>query len=462
MKFRIEKKYLAWAFTAFLTFGACLGLYYLIFYSSSLHNGIQKAIGITMPVIDGFLLAYILTPIVNLIEKKLLDPFFIRHFTSNGKLTKKQKTRIRSCSILMTIFCVLLLLTGFFRLVIPQIIRSIQSIIFQFPFYVRNLSDFTMNFLINYPELEDFVTEMFDTYSTELTDWINNGVVPQINGVIKTLSVSVYNFVVGIWNFIIGFILSIYILASKEKFAGQAKKIVYAFFEEKNANEIINDFRFTHKTFIGFIGGKIVDSIIIGIICFIVSSLIHLPYAMLISVIVGVTNVIPFFGPYLGAIPSALLILLVNPIQSVYFLIMILCIQQFDGNFLGPKILGNSTGLSGFWVIFAVTVFGGFFGVIGMIAGVPVFAVVYAWVNRMVVRRLNRKKLPAETKPYRRVERIEEGVLYQLPSDNNDENVISKMLHRFFAKNKNEDEPAEYEESAFGEGASEEIDEKKE
>ena len=413
MKFHIDKKYLAWGLTIFITFGACLCLYYLMFYNANLRSGFHRAVGIAMPVIDGFILAYILTPIVNGIERRFLNPFSKKHFTTNGHLTHKQKNKIRGLSILMTVILAIAVLTGFFRLIIPQIIRSIQSIIFQFPFYIRNLSDMILNLMDSNPELESFATEMIDKYSVQLITWLNEGLMPQINELLISLSQSIWNFLISIWNFIIGFIISIYVLFNKEKFAGQAKKIAYALFAQKNANQLISDFRFTHKTFIGFIGGKIVDSIIIGIICFIFSNLIHLPYAMLVSLIVGVTNIIPFFGPYLGAIPSAILILLVNPIQSLYFLIII---QQFDGNFLGPKILGNSTGLSSFWVIFAVTIFGGFFGIIGMIAGVPVFACIYAWVSRFIRHCLTQKQMPTDTKDYLNVEKIEEGQFVNIPS----------------------------------------------
>lgn len=391
-----------------------------------------------MPVIDGFILAYILTPIVNGIERRFLNPFSKKHFTANGHLTHKQKSKIRGLSILMTVILAIAVLTGFFRLIIPQIIRSIQSIIFQFPFYIRNLSDMILNLMDNNPELESFATEMIDKYSVQLTTWLNEGLMPQINELLISLSQSIWNFLISIWNFIIGFIISIYVLFNKEKFAGQAKKIAYALFEQKNANQLISDFRFTHKTFIGFIGGKIVDSIIIGIICFIFSNLIHLPYAMLVSLIVGVTNIIPFFGPYLGAIPSAILILLVNPIQSLYFLIMIIIIQQFDGNFLGPKILGNSTGLSSFWVIFAVTIFGGFFGIIGMIAGVPIFACIYAWVSRFIRHCLTKKQMPADTKVYLNVEKIEEGQFVNIPSKPEGKNAGSpfKRIAAMFVKAK--------------------------
>ncbi len=215
-----------------------------------------------------------------------------------------------------------------------------------------------------------------------------------------------------LWNLIIGFIISIYLLGSKEKFAGQAKKIVYAVFDRKAGNELISNFRFIHGTFIGFLGGKIVDSIIIGIICFVCTSVIGTPYSILVSVIIGLTNIIPFFGPWIGGIPSALLVLMVDPKQALYFGILIIVIQQFDGNILGPKILGDSTGLSGFWVIFSITIFGGLFGVLGMVVGVPIFAVFYAGVKSMVNRSLHKRSLPTDLSPYMTVGQIEESMTF--------------------------------------------------
>ena len=195
--------------------------------------------------------------------------------------------------------------------------------------------------------------------------------------------------------------------------------MAYAFFEQKSANRLIRSFRFTHNTFIGFIGGKIVDSIIIGCLCFIGTTLLQTPYAALVSVIVGVTNIIPFFGPYLGAIPSAILILVVDPmhpLNCVYFILFILVLQQFDGNFLGTKILGNYTGLTGFWVIFALTVFGGLFGILGMIVGVPIFAVIYAAIKAVVNTFLRKMDLPVETVKYSYLKNIDEEGFHQLDS----------------------------------------------
>ena len=190
------------------------------------------------------------------------------------------------------------------------------------------------------------------------------------------------------YNLFIGIIVAIYLLKSKRIFAAQSKKIMYGIFKKNHADTIINYLRVSDNMFSGFISGKIVDSAIIGVICFAVMGVMRLPYAMLVSVIVGVTNIIPVFGPYIGAIPSALLILLVDPKQALYFLILIIILQQLDGNVIGPAILGESTGLSAFWVLFSILLFGGFWGIAGMLVGCPLFAVIYRIVKDFVSIRL--------------------------------------------------------------------------
>lgn len=407
MKFKFDKKYLYWGITAFLVIAAGILFYYILFHSSSLSYGISTFIGIAMPVIDGLVLAYLMTPILNKIEQRMIKPLYVK---AKLPMTPKNKRRIRGFSILVTIVLILVVLYEFFGLIIPEVVRSIQSIIFQFPIYINNLSNWAMGLMKNNPDLEEVVNALIDQYSAKILDYVNSNLLPHINGLLKTLSSSVIGVFKALWNFVIGFIISIYVLGSKEKFAGQAKKIAYAMFDRKSGNEVISNFRFIHSTFIGFIGGKIVDSIIIGIICFICTSIIGTPYAILVSVIIGVTNVIPFFGPWIGGVPSALLVLMVDPRQALYFVILIMVIQQFDGNILGPKILGDSTGLSGFWVIFAITIFGGLFGVLGMVVGVPIFAVFYAGVRASVNRMLIKRNLPTDIKPYMTVGQIDESM----------------------------------------------------
>ncbi|MBD5476064.1 MAG: AI-2E family transporter [Lachnospiraceae bacterium] len=409
MKFKFEKKYLCWGITAFLVIVASILFYYVLFHRSNLSNGIAKLIGISMPIIDGFVLAYLMTPVLNKIEKCIIKPLYMK---ANVPMTAKNKRRMRGLSILATIVLILIILYEFFGLIIPEVIRSIQSIIFQFPIYVNNLNTWALGLMKNNPNLEEVLNALLAQYSSKLLDYLNSNLLPHMNDLLKTLSLSVIGVFKALWNFVIGFIISIYILGSKEKFAGQAKKIAYALFDRKTGNEVITNFRFIHSTFIGFIGGKIVDSIIIGVICFVCTSIIGTPYAILVSVIIGVTNVIPFFGPWIGGVPSALLVLMVDPIQALYFIILILIIQQFDGNILGPKILGDSTGLSGFWVIFAITIFGGLFGVLGMVVGVPIFAVFYAGVSAMINRMLRKKDLPTDIQPYMTVGQIDEAKVF--------------------------------------------------
>lgn len=405
MKFKFEKKYLYWGLTGFLALAGAILFYYILFHRSNFMGGINRFITIAMPIIDGFVLAYLFTPILNMIEKKVLNPLCVKAGLS---MTAKVKSRIRAGSILATLVIVLLIVYELFALIIPEIIRSVQSIIFQFPIYVDNLSNWALLLLKDNPELEATVDALINQYSTKVMEYLNTNLLPHINEVLKTVSLSVIGVFKALWNLVIGFIISIYLLGSKEKFAGQAKKIVYAVFDRKAGNELVSNFRFIHSTFIGFIGGKIIDSIIIGIICFVCTSIIGTPYSILVSMIIGVTNVIPFFGPWIGGIPSALLVLMVDPKQALYFGILIIFIQQFDGNILGPKILGDSTGLSGFWVIFSITIFGGLFGVLGMVVGVPIFAVFYAGVKAVVNRMLSKKDLPTDLQPYMTVGEIDE------------------------------------------------------
>lgn len=407
MKIKIDKKYILWGLTALTVIVLCICFVYLIYNGDILIANIKKIFRICMPIIDGLILAYLLSPIVNFIELKILTPIYNKF---KVKIDKRTKSRMRVFSISISMIFVLLIVYGFIMIVIPQIYQSIQSIVISFPSYLDNLVKYANDVLKNNPTFEVSITDIVEKYSKELTSWLNSKLLPSMNAIIKTFSLSVISFFVALWNLIIGFIISVYVLASKEKFVGQAKKAVYSMMSREHANQFLSDMRFTNRTFGGFISGKLIDSLIIGIICFICLYFIGTPYPILISVIVGVTNVIPFFGPYLGAIPSTILILLIDPIQALYFLIFVFILQQFDGNFLGPKILGNSTGLSSFWVIFSITFFGGLFGVLGMLLGVPAFAVIYAFIRRKITTRLKVKGLPESTTPYINLEHISEEV----------------------------------------------------
>ena len=422
MKFKLNNKYFRRGLTAFLVIAAGIVFYYLMFHSSNIKSNVGRIVDILMPVVCGLATAYLLTPVLNFVEKKLLIPLC---GLCNIKETKKRDSIVRGIGILITAFLFVELIYLLIAMLVSQIVPSVQNIISNYDSYILNFTKWLNQTLEDNPDINDYIVKTIDKYSGELEKWITE-LLPNTALLIKTVSLSVISVIRGLWDFIIGFVISIYVLASKEKFAGQAKKMAYAIFERDTANLVIRNFRFTHNTFIGFLGGKIIDSIIIGILCFAGTSIMRTPYAVLVSVVIGVTNVIPFFGPYLGAIPSVILIFIVDPahpLNCVYFAIFILALQQFDGNILGPKILGSSTGLTGFWVIFAITFFGGLFGVIGMIIGVPIFAVIYAAAKSIINTQLQKKSMPTETKSYENLDYIDETGFHEQSSES------PKQLH---------------------------------
>ena len=423
MKFKLNNKYVRWGLTAFLVIVSSICFYYFMFHGAKIKAGLSTVIDILLPVVMGFIMAYLLTPILNYIEYRILFPICDK---LKIKDSKKRSSVVRGIGIFITALFFFLLIYSLIAMLLSQIVPSIANIISNFDIYISNITKWLNDILEDNPELGNYITKTISKYSNDLEYWLNNTVLPKTSEVIKTVSLSVIGVLSVLWDFIIGFIIAIYVLSSKEKFAGQAKKITYAVFERSTANSIIRNFRFTHKTFIGFISGKIIDSIIIGILCFVGTSLLKTPYAALVSVIIGVTNIIPFFGPFLGAIPSAILIFVVDPmhpLNSVYFIIFILILQQFDGNILGPKILGGSTGLAGFWVIFSITLFGGLFGVLGMIIGVPIFAVIYATIKSFVNSSLRKKNMPKETELYVNVVSVDDEGFHECIPDSKQKKV---------------------------------------
>lgn len=408
MKFRFNNNYVRWGITAFCVIAASICFYYGIFHVSNVKIALNKIVETMMPICMGFVLAYLMTPILNQIEYRLIKPLFDKYST---KKPKKKESVVRGISIVITALLCCFAIYAVVALFVSQIVPSIVNLVENFDTYVNNVISMINKLMEDNPELGAYAIKMINRYSGELETWLNDMVFSATSEVIKTVSLSVINVLGILWDAIIGFIISIYLLASKEKFAGQAKKIAYAIFSKNTANAVIRNFRFTNKTFSGFISGKVLDSLIIGLICFIVTSLMGTPYAALVSLIIGLTNVIPFFGPFLGAVPCAILVLLVDPMHPqncLYFVIFIVILQQFDGNILGPKILGESTGLAGFWVIFAITLFGGMFGILGMIVGVPIFAVIYAGIKALVHAALARKNMPQDTEAYLTVEAVDE------------------------------------------------------
>lgn len=416
MKFNFDKKYIAWGITAFFVIAASILFYYLLFHMGNIRTALGAAVNICMPIIDGLVIAYLLSPVVNHLEYDFFFPVCKR---INMKLHTKNKKRIRLVSSLITLFLLILVLYCFCVMIIPQIVESIQNITGQLPTYINNFTKWLEEIFEKNPEFSIIVNDVIVQYSGQIEEFTTGKVIPGLNTIVQSISSTVFSSLLNIfkmaWNFFIGLIIALYLLLSKELFAGQGKKIIYAVFEQDTANAFVHNLRFVHRTFGGFISGKLVDSLIIGMLCFIGMTLLDLPYPLLVSLIIGITNIIPFFGPFIGAIPSILLILLVNPLQALYFGIFVFVLQQFDGNILGPKILGDKTGLSCFWVIFSITLFGGYWGFIGMAIGVPLFAVIYAACKAMVGQSLQKKGLSPDTDKYITLSEIKDKEYIDLP-----------------------------------------------
>ena len=391
MKLRWDNQHVRWGVTSFLVIAASMLFYYGVFHMKTLITGIQTFLGILTPIVYGVVIAFLLTPVLNFLEKKIIYPLLARKEVSVGK---KGRKAIRWACVILCMFLFLALIYALIMMILPELIRSIMGLIYSFPAYVKVIQKWLQSFI----EKWNLNSDALDTLNQSITtaqDYLTTNILPQMQEMLKNISAGVFELINFLKNFLIGAIVSLYLMA---------KMLTYAIFNTQHANFIIHSMRFTNRTFIGFFSGKILDSAIIGVLCYIGMNFLNMPYILLISVIIGVTNVIPFFGPYLGAIPSIFLILLVDPLQAIYFAIFILVLQQFDGNILGPKILGDSTGLSSFLVIVAILIGGGIFGIPGMIIGVPVFAVLYAALGRLVHISLIYKQVPDEEQKYTNID----------------------------------------------------------
>ena len=422
----IYNKYFLWGLTGFLTVLACIILYFIINNTDKIGKLFASINKIMMPVFIAMVIAYLLAPILNFIEKKMIRPLFRKMKIKDSKQTDKA---VRGLGIFLTLLLVLAFIIGLTFVMISQIVPSFTKLTGSYATYVSDFQTWVKTTLGKNTTLVNIFIDVSGTSSEQLESYITDDLwsniskfLPFINAdgsinwdlmqeYIRTIIGGVGRAFSTIWNSILGLMISVYLLAGKEKFSGRSKKLTYSIFPRKTANELIYDVRFAHKTFIGFFGGKVIDSIIVAILCFIGTTIMRTPYAALVSVFVGITNIIPYFGPFIGAIPSTLLIFLVDPThpwKALMFVIFILVLQQIDGNFIGPKILGDSTGLEGFWVIFAITVFGGIFGIPGMIIGVPLFAIIYAGLRALAARSLRKKKLLTESEDYIDIEYIDE------------------------------------------------------
>ena len=413
MKRNDRHPYLSAGITAFAVIAASMLLFFLLFQAREVTGFLTRLGVILRPIFMGAVIAFLLLPI----HRNILR--FLTAMTSD-----KRKEDSRSLPFLNLMSAVFSLMVAFFlfylllAMVLPQVYDSVVGLIQAIPDYIESVQVWLQTFFEDNPDIQAAIMPVYSSAAASLEQWLDSDILPNLESVATTfqwvrttiwpnltgmmagVSGVLVGFLVLVKDLLIAAIVSVYLLVRKDIFAAQSKKIVYSLFRTDVADLIVGEARSAYRIMSGFINGKLLDSLIIGILCLVCCNLLKFPYPALIAVIVGVTNIIPFFGPFIGAIPCGLLIFLVNPIQAIYFAVFILALQQFDGNILGPKILGDSTGLASFWVLFSILLFGGLFGFAGMVLGVPVFAMIYSVISRMVAYGLRSRNLPQETKDY--------------------------------------------------------------
>lgn len=377
------KPYLYGMLAGFGAISLSILFFFLIYRFQGFGDAISKLTGILMPFIYGAVIAYLLKPVCNCVED------FLRRL-----LPEKMGTAANMLAVTISLLFGILVVYALIMMIVPQLITSVTTLYYTAR---NNLNDFVdwashQEIIASNQKLLDFIETSYDNLQDTLDNIVRTKLVPSMQSLLSGAALGVMSFVTFLKNIIIGVIVSVYLLASRKKFGQQCKMILYSLVKPRWADIILEEILYADKMFGGFINGKILDSAIIGVLCYIACLIFKFPSALLVSVIIGVTNVIPFFGPFIGAIPATLLILIQNPIQALWFVLFVLVLQQVDGNIIGPKILGNTTGLSSFWVLFAILLFGGLWGFVGMIIGVPLFAVIYDVLKKFVFHGLRRNE----------------------------------------------------------------------
>ncbi len=374
MKPEFNKKYTTIAIYAFLVVAAVVVFWAMVSHIGTIWGVIVKISKVLVPFLNGFIIAYLINPVMKICEK-----WFSRI------IKKKDRPKLKRILAIISSYIIILgVITLFFILIVPQIGKSIAQFALQVQEWAPKAYATIENF-INNTDYERYIAENLE----KLVKSVGNLALSYSGDSLAAVYFGVKNVALAIINLVLGFIISIYMLYDKEKFIRQGKLLTKAFFKEERAHRIIDVSGEAHKIFSGFIGAKIIDSLIVGIICMIGMWILRLPFAELIGFIVGVSNLIPYFGSWIGGAISALMIMVVSPVQALWFIVLVLVLQQIDNSIISPKILGDSTGISPFWTMFAIIAGGGFFGIVGMLIGVPLFALIYSLFSAYVKRKAN-------------------------------------------------------------------------
>lgn len=383
MKDPNKKQYLYLMLSFFAAISLSILVFFALFRMQGIGAAITKLTGILAPFGYGGVMAYLLRPMCNLFQTKL-----------EKWLPKKAKSLASPLAVALSVVCGLLIVYALIIMIAPNLYESVRTLWNSLPGKVSQLYNWGMETFGEHQELLKLVNAAYEAAYSTLDNWAETTLIPYISNVLSIVSgvgTGVYKVLIFLYNLLIGLIVAIYLLGSRKKLARQSVLIVRSLLKPRWADMVLEEVAFIDKMFGGFIDGKILDSAIIGVICYVGCVIFRFPNALLISAIVGITNVIPFFGPFIGAVPATLLILIEDPMKALWFVVFVFLLQQLDGNIIGPKILGDRTGLSSFWVLFTIVLFGGLWGVFGMVVGVPLFAVIYDTIKKLVRRGLARQ-----------------------------------------------------------------------
>ena len=358
-------------------------VFFAVYRFQGIGDGLHTLTRILAPFIYGGFVAYLLRPLCNKYESFLLDT-----------LPWKLKKASSSLAVGMSLITGILIVYALIIMIAPQLFKSVMSLWDTLP---GKVDQFVSWATAKFGEDEKIVYlfgRLYNQIYNEVDNWGRENLLPYLTNIMNIVGgvgSSVYKVLLFLYNLLIGLIVACYLLSSRKQFARQGEMIIRSLLKPRWADLVMEEIVFMDRMFGGFIDGKLLDSGIIGVLCYIGCVVFRFPNALLVSAIVGITNVIPFFGPFIGAVPATILIMIENPVKGLWFIVFVLALQQLDGNIIGPKILGNRTGLSSFWVLFAIVLFGGLWGVPGMVICVPVFAVIYNTIKRLVRRGLHKK-----------------------------------------------------------------------
>ena len=380
MKDPKKQRYFYAMMAGFGTISLSVLFFFFLYRLQGIGNVISQLSTILAPFIYGGIIAYLLRPMCN-----SLEAFF------QLRLPKKMRRFANAFAVVFSLMVGILVVYALITMVVPQLVESVVTLWNALPTKMEQLVNWATETFGKDERVVQFVEKNYRSYFTDIDKWVQANVIPQVSSLVTNVGTSVWQVLKFVYNILIGLIVAVYVLHGRKRFGKQARLIVRSIFSDRWADRILDEVEFIDRMFGGFIDGKIIDSAIVGVLCYFGCTVLKIPSALLVSVIVGVTNVIPFFGPVIGAVPSTLLILIDSPLKALWFLIWVIVLQQLDGNVIGPKLLGNRTGLSGFWVKFSIILFGGLWGIVGMIICVPLFAVIYDTVRRLVRRGLRRR-----------------------------------------------------------------------